>query len=68
MKTQTVYVATDGRQFNNAQQCRDHEERLFDAWLKSQPTFSSFLSVADVNPERRQVVREYWEHVTVPKT
>ena len=59
MRTQTVWVAVDGRQFANQTQCRDHEDRLFDVWLKE--AGKEFAEFIKDEPRRREVVREFFE-------
>lgn len=63
MRTQTVYVAVDGRQFNDSKQCKDHEERLFNAWMKENLVYDAFIKAGDVqdSPRRRAVIRDFWE-------
>lgn len=62
MKTATVYVAVDGRQFTEAVHCKDHEERLFHAWLRVNSQYSEFLkSGSGAASDRRAVIRDFWE-------
>ena len=72
MKTTTVYVAAgDGRQFTCPQQCKDHEERTFQAWLKANPhEFRDFLAAEHMagnetlEAQSLAAVRRYWEWKT----
>jgi hypothetical protein len=64
MKTATVYVAVDGRQFNEAAKARDYEEGLFTAWLRDNAIWKDFFHAAGLpedKQKRREVVRDFWE-------
>lgn len=64
MRTATVYVTIDGRQFDDATKARDHEDRLHNVWLKENPMWSNFVNAAGepaVKEARAKVVRDFWE-------
>lgn len=62
MRTATVFVSVDGRNFNDRKQCEDHEERCFNAWLRDNPVYSKFIHAdRDADARRRAVLREFWE-------
>ncbi len=62
MKQKTVYEAVDGRTFDDPRGARDHEERLFNAWLKDVTKWPDFLKAdPDKADQRREVLRDFWE-------
>ena len=64
MRTATVYVTIDGRQFNDAAKAKQYEDGLHAAWLKDNPSWRDFLDAADsreAQAKRAEVVREFWE-------
>ena len=64
MRTATVYIAVDGRHFPDPRSCKDHEERLFEVWLKEHPQFKDFLALPEDKAVRRAVIRAFWEWST----
>lgn len=59
-------MSVDGRNFSDRQKCLDHDERLFDVWLKGDGAeFFSFIRAApDEQKERRAVIKKYFEWKT----
>lgn len=62
MQTKTVYVAVDGRNFDNMMAAKDYEERLFETWLKEEGAkFREFVRTGSDDHEiARAVFKEYF--------
>lgn len=63
MRQQTMFITVDGRQFDNPNRAKDHEERLFEAWLKAEGShFRLFLGAVEPNDREitRGVLRAYF--------
>lgn len=72
MRQEVVFCAVDGKTFKDRQPCEDHEDRLFNAWLKEDPLkleAVNFLKAERANDRNevgsRAVLRRYWEWRTV---
>lgn len=63
MRQKTVFVAVDGREFPDAVKARDHEERLFRAWLKDNRVWQDFINAAEGEDRKTRdaVIRDFWE-------